>query len=45
MDSSGSGQNIVMGSCEHDNEPSAAIISTKYSEQVNHYQHLKEDDM
>jgi hypothetical protein len=43
IDSSGSGQGPVAGSCEHGNEPSRSINCGEFVDQLNACQLLKKD--
>jgi len=41
MDSSGSGEDLVVGSCQHGNEPSGCIKDGEFLDQLSDYQLLK----
>jgi hypothetical protein len=43
LDSSGSGQGPMAGSCEHDSEPSGCMKGRKFPDQISDDQFLKKD--
>jgi hypothetical protein len=45
LNSAGSGQNPVVGSCEHGNEPSSSIKGGEFLDELSDSQFLKKDSV